>query len=96
MDNSITSFLLFSTLISIFIIAVYTSKISANKRNRAFIFFADVILRNHIDRTIVPFLIKSTTEDSIELKKIIKKRNLFVCVFWFSFMFLILFSFVGG
>ncbi len=90
------SLLFFLTLISIFVIAVYSSKIRVHRQNRTFNFFSDVILRNHINRDIVPFLIESTNEDNVVLKKIIKKRNLLVYVFWFSFIFLILFSFVGG
>ena len=88
--------LFFLTLISIFIIAVYSAKIRVHRQNRTFNFFSDVILRNHINRDIAPFLIKSNNEDNVALKKIIKKRNLLVYIFWFSFIFLILFSFVGG
>lgn len=90
------SVLVFLTLISIFTIAVYSAKIRVHRQNRAFNFFSDGILRNHINRDIAPFLIKSNNEDNVALKKIIKKRNLLVYVFWFSFIFLILFSFVGG
>lgn len=94
--NLIIYFLFFLTLSSIFIIAEYAPKIRAYRQNKAFNFFVDVILRNHINRDIAPFLIKPTNGDNNALKKIVKRRNLFVYIFWLSFMFLILFSFISS